>query len=51
MFGWHHQLNGHGLIKLGEMVKDREAWYATVHGAAELGMTERLKSNQLKLID
>ena len=24
MFGWHHQLNGHGLIKLWEMEKDRK---------------------------
>ena len=32
MVGWHHRLNGHSLSKLQEMVKDREAWRAAVHG-------------------
>ena len=27
------------LTKLQEMVKDREAWFAAVHGVAELNMT------------
>ena len=31
------------LSKLQEIVKDRETWYAAVHGVAKsLGMTERL---------
>ena len=32
MVGWHHQINDVSLSKLQEMVKDRGAWRAAVHG-------------------
>ena len=36
MVGWHHPLNGHNLNQLQEIVKDREAWRAAVHGVAKI---------------
>ena len=35
MVGWHHRLNGRELSELQEMVMDREAWHAVVHGVAK----------------
>jgi len=33
--GWHHWLNGLSLSKLQELVMDREAWRAAVHGVTK----------------
>jgi len=35
MAGWHHWLSGHELSKLQEMVMDKEAWHAAVHGVTK----------------
>ena len=34
MVGWHHSMDM-SLSKLREIVKDREAWHAAVHGVAK----------------
>ena len=35
MVGWHHRLDGPEPEQLWEMVTDREAWRAAVHGVAK----------------
>ena len=41
MVGWHHRLNGHEFELLWEMLKDREACGAAVHGVPKsLDVTE-----------
>ena len=35
MGGWNHRLNGHEFEQTLEIVKDREAWGAAVHGVTK----------------
>ena len=35
MVGWHHRFNGYEFEQSWEIVKDREAWRAVVHGVAK----------------
>ena len=35
MVGWYHQVNAHDLSKLRELVMDRVAWRAAVHGVTK----------------
>ena len=39
MAGWHHQLDGVSLSELRELVMDREAWCAVIHGVAKESYT------------
>ena len=33
MAGWHHRLDGHEFVWTLELVMDREAWHAAIHGS------------------
>ena len=39
MVSWHHNTMGMNLSKLQEIVDDRGAWYAAIHGVAESDTT------------
>ena len=39
MAGWYYQLNGHEFEQTWEIVKDREAWGAALHGVTKSDMT------------
>ena len=45
MVGWSHRLNDIGLGGLRELVMDREAWRAVVHGVAK--SRTRLRETEL----
>ena len=51
MVRWHHWLNGNESEQAREMVKDREAWCAAVHGGhKESDMTEWLNWTELTIV-
>ena len=47
MVGWPHRLNGREFGQLRELVMDREAWSATVHGVtkSQIGLREGTELN------
>ena len=48
--GWHYQLNGHAFEQIREIVKDREAWCATVSGVTKKSDTTwRLSNNNTEV--
>ena len=52
MVGWYHQLNA-CLSKVQELVMDREAWSAAIHGVAEsqIRLSDSTKTKQIKSQD
>ena len=47
MVGWHHQLDGHEFEQALELVMDREAWHAAVHGVTKSQLSHWTEFNWL----
>ena len=45
MAGWHHWLDGLSLSELRELVMDREAWRALIHGVAKTQLSDWTEVN------
>ena len=45
--GWHHWLNAREVSELRELVMDREAWLAGIHGVAKSDLTEWMNWTEL----
>ena len=48
MAGWHHQTVDMSLGELWELVMDREAWSAAIHGVAKSRTRQQLNWTELK---
>ena len=51
MIAWHHLTKSMdmSLSKIGEIVKDREAWHAAVHVVTELDITIEQQQQRLQI--